>query len=525
MVATVSHGIVYVVQRDRPSGSSFNKGDRVTMVRPDDKPRKSGEFMYEDGRRVHCPFVNAEDLTKARKKKLTKADIKPGVVYEVLADQADGSSFMKGDRIKQHPDRPGTLEFVREDGRTVTFPFIQARYLKVADKKEETKVTKKLTFSDLRHGVTYVTLTEAPSCSSFNKGDRIKLLAGSRPNEAEFQHEDGRRVIASYVNPMFLAIADEKEVPVTKTLTNDDIRFGQVYVVLRDQPNCSSFKKGDRIKLRDAYSAKNGPFVREDGSEVLASYVDAHYLAFADGKPVKLGEADVRHGQVYVVLKDKASCSDFKKGDRVKLRADTKPTDHHFVYEDGREVSCPYVWPEYLAFADGGKVVAEVVVMPKTATLEDLKPGAVFKVEGMTGYHAFPMGSIVQHTGEFSESARPRMQLLTLDGGGLKQYVHLQDITVVTEGKGAAVAPKPVKGSGKVVKTATRSDAYTFELRDCGAEGYMLQAGCRWFTMTEAHRHWVATRIGTDLGHETFDILQLFNLHIDRLNAAKKKGV
>lgn len=388
MVDTVSHGIVYVVQRDSPSGSSFRKGDRVTMVRPVDKPSKSGEFMHEDGRRVHCPFVNADDLTKARKKK-----------------------------------------------------------------QEETKVPQKLTFSDLRHGVTYVTLTDKPGCSDFLKGDRIKLLAGSRPNEAEFEHEDGRRVIASYVNPTFLTIADEKEVPVTKTLTNDDIRFGQVYVVLRDAPNGSSFKKGDRIKLQDGCLAKNGPFVREDGREVLAPYVDA----------------------------------------------------------------------QYLAFADGGKVVAEVA-MPKTATTEDLKPGAVFKVEGMTGYHGFPMGSIVQHTGEFSDSARPRMQLLTLDGGGLKQYVHLQDVTVVTEGKGAAVAPKPVKGAGKVVKTATRSDAYTFELRDCGAEGYMLQAGCRWFTMAEAAKHWEETRKGTDLGHETLDILYLFNKHIDRLNAAKKKG-
>lgn len=458
MVDTVSHGIVYVVQRDSPSGSSFKKGDRVTLVRPVDKPSKSGEFMYEDGRRVHCPYVNAEDLTKARKKKL-----------------------------------------------------------------EETKVPKKLTFSDLRHGVTYVTLTEAPSCSSFKKGDRIRLRAGSTRNDAQFDYEDGRRVAGSYVNPTFLAIADEKEVPVTKTLTNADIRFGQVYVVLRDEPNCSSFKKGDRIKLRDANSAKNGPFEHEDGRRVSASYVDAQYLAFADGKPAKLGEADLRHGQVYVVLDDKASWSDFKKGDRVKLMAGTKTADHHFVHEDGRTVICPYVGPQHLAFADGAKVFGEVV-MPKKATLEDLKPGAIFKVEGMTGYHSFPLGSIVQHTGEFSDGVRPLMQLLTLDGGGRRQYVHLQDMSVVTEGKGAAVAPKPAKGAGKVIKTATRSDAYTFELRDCGAAGYMLQAGCRWFTMAEAYKHWEETRKGTDLGNETFDILRLFNVHIDRLNAAKKKG-
>jgi hypothetical protein len=30
------------------------------------------------------------------------------------------------------------------------------------------------------------------------------------------------------------------------------------------------------------------------------------------------------------------------------------------------------------------------------------------------------------------------MQVLTLDGGGRKQFVHLQDMSVVTEGKGAA---------------------------------------------------------------------------------------
>jgi hypothetical protein len=116
------------------------------------------------------------------------------------------------------------------------------------------------------------------------------------------------------------------------------------------------------------------------------------------------------------------------------------------------------------------------------------------------------------------------MQLLTLDGSGLKQYMHLQDMVVVTEGKGAAVAPKPAKGSGKVVKMATRSDAHTFELRDCGAQGYMLQAGCRWFTMAEADKHWMETRKGTDLGSESFDILDLFKLHIKRLEAAKKES-
>ena len=44
-----------------------------------------------------------------------------------------------------------------------------------------------------------------------------------------------------------------------------------------------------------------------------------------------------------------------------------------------------------------------------------------------------------------------------------------------------------------------------------------MLAGCRWFTLPEAWRHWQATRDSTPLGEETFDILVLFEHHVERL--------
>lgn len=377
-----------------------------------------------------------------------------GVVYVVQRDNPYCSSFKKGDRVKllSAPTANGSTAFQYEDGRQATCRYLGADALKKAPQKDsEGSKPAGLTAADIRHGVVYVTLKDFPSFSDFEKGARIKLIPGSDAKERRFQYEDGGRVVGPYVDPEFLAIAEEKEVPMTKTLTNADLRHGQIYVVLKDHPCSSGYVKGDRIKL--------------------APY--------------------------------------------------SEPADHYFMCEDGRRVDGPYVSPEFLALAD----VAPVVTAPKfkAATPDDLKPGAVFKVEGMAGYPAFPTGSIVQHTGEFSEITRPRMQLLTLDGHGLKLYVNLQDMSVVTEGRGTAVEPKPVKGSGKPVKTATRSDGYDFVLQDCGPAGYYVMAGCRWFSMAKAEKHWQDTRKGTDLGDETFDILDMFKHHIDRLNA-KKKG-
>jgi hypothetical protein len=69
-----------------------------------------------------------------------------------------------------------------------------------------------------------------------------------------------------------------------------------------------------------------------------------------------------------------------------------------------------------------------------------------------------------------------------------------------------------------IVKEATRSDGYRVFLLDTQADGrWRVQAGCRFFTLPEAWRHWETTRAGTALGEETFDILVMFEHHAERL--------
>lgn len=69
------------------------------------------------------------------------------------------------------------------------------------------------------------------------------------------------------------------------------------------------------------------------------------------------------------------------------------------------------------------------------------------------------------------------------------------------------------------VKTASRSDGHIFSLWDCMDGKWRVQAGCRWFTLPEAWRHWTTARDNTPLGEETFDILVAFEHHITRLEA------
>ena len=66
-----------------------------------------------------------------------------------------------------------------------------------------------------------------------------------------------------------------------------------------------------------------------------------------------------------------------------------------------------------------------------------------------------------------------------------------------------------------ILRRAKRSDGYEFILWDC-QEGFFIAAGCRWFTMDEARRHWTSTRAGTPLGDETLDILDFFAAAITR---------
>jgi hypothetical protein len=450
-------GVVYVVQSNRPSGSSFMKGDRVVMTRRRVNSLTWGYFKHEDGRTEVDSAMNVEDLMEAPARKLTRADIKPGVVYVVLKDRVSSSSFMTGDRVKLMPDSTlPDLKFRREDGREVACPRIHAEYL---------------------------------------------------------------------------AFAEKEEVKVDKELTHADIKPGKVYVVLKDNPNCSDFKKGDRVKLRPGGKAESEYFVREDGIVVLAPYVSPRYLKLAEEEIVvdkKLTDADLKHGEVYVVLENEPSWSSYVKGDRVMMVPGTKPKEHHFQHADGRKAELPYVGPEYLRreAVEGAFVVEGPKWVP--ATPDDLKVGAVFKVEDgiKMHYHWFPVGTLVEFTGRYHGAGSTMVKMVALNGTekGTEQWMQFSQISLLVPGTGDVIAPAPKKGTGTLRKTATRSDGHDFKLMDCGKAGYYVEAGCRWFTMADADKHWMETRKGTDLGSESFDILDLFKLHIKRLEAAKKKG-
>jgi hypothetical protein len=72
------------------------------------------------------------------------------------------------------------------------------------------------------------------------------------------------------------------------------------------------------------------------------------------------------------------------------------------------------------------------------------------------------------------------------------------------------------------MRRATRSDGHEFFLWPT-IKGWRVGAGCRWFTYEEAWEHWCgpnALRRGTDLGHESEDILVMFSLHMDRMERA-----
>lgn len=71
------------------------------------------------------------------------------------------------------------------------------------------------------------------------------------------------------------------------------------------------------------------------------------------------------------------------------------------------------------------------------------------------------------------------------------------------------------------VKECTRSDGYLFRLLDCDV-GWRVSAGCRFFTLDEAWKHWGhGQRADTRLGEESEDILILFEHHIQRLENNK----
>ena len=77
-----------------------------------------------------------------------------------------------------------------------------------------------------------------------------------------------------------------------------------------------------------------------------------------------------------------------------------------------------------------------------------------------------------------------------------------------------------VFGNARVTITsprASRSDGYDFIAVQCADGAVRVIAGCRYFTFAEAREHWRRTRIGTDLGRETFAILRYLHLRCRQL--------
>ena len=83
---------------------------------------------------------------------------------------------------------------------------------------------------------------------------------------------------------------------------------------------------------------------------------------------------------------------------------------------------------------------------------------------------------------------------------------------------GANLTGKTVVG---VSRRATRSDGYEFFLWHC-QDGFYIKAGCRFFTLEEGRAHWVKKRVGTPLGDETMDILDMFGKAIARALGEKE---
>lgn len=63
-------------------------------------------------------------------------------------------------------------------------------------------------------------------------------------------------------------------------------------------------------------------------------------------------------------------------------------------------------------------------------------------------------------------------------------------------------------GDQWIIQGGIRSDGYRFLLQKLTQDSEpMIKAGCRYFTLPEAREHWYQTRGGTQLGLETFAIL------------------
>ena len=75
--------------------------------------------------------------------------------------------------------------------------------------------------------------------------------------------------------------------------------------------------------------------------------------------------------------------------------------------------------------------------------------------------------------------------------------------------RGANLYGANLRGANVIVG-GMRSDGYQFLLFKEENGELMLRAGCRYFTIADARKHWTNTRNGTQLGNESFClVLQL----------------
>jgi uncharacterized protein YjbI with pentapeptide repeats len=76
--------------------------------------------------------------------------------------------------------------------------------------------------------------------------------------------------------------------------------------------------------------------------------------------------------------------------------------------------------------------------------------------------------------------------------------------------RGAVLGGDKLNAAGEL---ASRSDGYEFRLFRLADNALKINAGCRWFTFTEAREHWTTTRGGTRLGEESLAIVD----HLERM--------
>ena len=100
-----------------------------------------------------------------------------------------------------------------------------------------------------------------------------------------------------------------------------------------------------------------------------------------------------------------------------------------------------------------------------------------------------------------------------INGGGMvEDTAHVEDSAYVgpsarVSGDAHVSGQAIVSGDARVYGIM-RSDGHCFAYVPCSDGKLRVIAGCRYFTMREARKHWKETRGGTALGEETFAILK-----------------